>query len=155
MAAQVTEQVAARARPPAVYAGVPLLTAKITAPGVPDWALPRPRVTTLITQGKRWCPLTIANGPAGAGKTMALALWAAAGPGTVAWIGLDGQRARAHTARPRLDRTAAAPAPEPSSGAACSACSDQPPRRRFQAPRLVRLGQRTPSGCGRITRPRT
>jgi hypothetical protein len=52
--------------------------------------------------------------------------------------------------------------PKPSSGAACSACSDQPPRRRlqtpprrrFQTPRLVCLGQRTPSGCGRITRPR-
>jgi hypothetical protein len=49
MEAQVTEQAAACARPPAVDAGVPLLAAKITAQGVPDWALPRPRVTTLIT----------------------------------------------------------------------------------------------------------
>jgi LuxR family transcriptional regulator, maltose regulon positive regulatory protein len=56
---------------------------------VPDWAVPRPRITKLIAQGTRWCPLTVVTGPAGAGKTMALALWAAAGPGPVAWAGLD------------------------------------------------------------------
>jgi len=56
---------------------------------VPDWVVPRPRITELIAQGTRWCPLTIATGPAGAGKTMALASWAAAGPGPVAWVGLD------------------------------------------------------------------
>src|SRR5271170_3129425 len=89
MATQVTEQVAARARWPTVSAEAPILAAKITAPGVPDWAMPRPRITKLIAQGTRWCPLTVANGPAGAGKTMALALWAAAEPGTVAWVGLD------------------------------------------------------------------
>ena len=69
--------------------GDPILASKITAPGVPDWVVPRPRITELIAQGMRWCPLTIANGPAGAGKTMALALWAAAEPGPVAWVGLD------------------------------------------------------------------
>ena len=59
-------------------------------PGVPDWTVPRPRITKLIAEGVRWCPLTVVTGPAGAGKTMALALWAAAEPGPVAWVGLDG-----------------------------------------------------------------
>jgi len=34
-------------------------------------------------------PADYCHRPAGAGKTMALALWAAAEPGTVAWVGLD------------------------------------------------------------------
>src|SRR5579859_6282912 len=67
----------------------PILTAKVTAPNVPHWAVPRPRITKLIAEGTRWCPLTIVTGPPGAGKTMALALWAAAEPGAVAWVGLD------------------------------------------------------------------
>jgi LuxR family transcriptional regulator, maltose regulon positive regulatory protein len=74
---------------PAGPAGAPILAAKITAPGVPDWVVPRPRITKLIARGRRWCPLTVITAPAGAGKTMALALWAAAGPGPVAWVGLD------------------------------------------------------------------
>jgi LuxR family transcriptional regulator, maltose regulon positive regulatory protein len=86
MATNGASQVRARARRPAVSAGVPILAAKITAPGVPDWALPRPRITKLIAQGTRWCRLTVLTAPAGAGKTMALALWAAARPGTVAWV---------------------------------------------------------------------
>ena len=91
MTTQVARQAAAgRAQRPAVSAGVPILAAKITAPGVPDWAVPRPRITKLIAEGRRRCPLTVVTAPAGAGKTMALALWAAAEPGTVAWVGLDG-----------------------------------------------------------------
>ena len=70
----------------AVSAGEPILAAKITAPLVPDWAVPRPRITKLIAEGARWCPLTVVTGPPGAGKTMALALWAAAEPGAVAWV---------------------------------------------------------------------
>ena len=89
MAADVSGQVAAPARRPAVSAGIPILAAKITVPGVPDWAVPRPRITKLIAEGTQRCPLTIVTGPPGAGKTMALALWAAAEPGTVAWISLD------------------------------------------------------------------
>ena len=89
MATHMAQQGAARARRPAVSAGVPILAAKITAPSVPDWALPRPRITKLIAQGTRWCPLTVVTAPAGAGKTMALALWAATEPGTVAWVTLD------------------------------------------------------------------
>ena len=89
MATYAAERVATRARRPAGSAGVPIVAAKITAPGVPDWVVPRPRVTELIAQGTRWCPLTVVSGPAGAGKTTALALWAAAQPGTVAWVGVD------------------------------------------------------------------
>ena len=81
MAANVAGQVAAPARRPAVSAGIPILASKITAPGVPDWAVPRPRITKLIAEGTRRCPLTVVTGPPGAGKTMALALWAAAEPG--------------------------------------------------------------------------
>jgi LuxR family transcriptional regulator, maltose regulon positive regulatory protein len=88
MATYAAEQVAAPARRPAASAGVPILASKITVPGVPDWAVPRPRITKLIAEGTRWCPLTVVTGPPGAGKTMALALWAAeAGP--VAWVSLD------------------------------------------------------------------
>ena len=74
----------------AASAGVPILAAKIAVPEVPDWALTRPRITKLIAQGTRWCPLTALTAPAGAGKTMALACWAATQPGTVAWVSLDG-----------------------------------------------------------------
>ena len=90
MATQVANQVADRVRRVAVSAGVPILADKITAPRVPDWVAPRPRITKLIAQGTRWCSLTVLTAPAGAGKTMALALWAAAQPGTVAWVNLDG-----------------------------------------------------------------
>jgi len=75
MTTQVANQVAPRARWPAISADAPILASKITVRGVPDWAVPRPRITTLIAEGTRCCPLTIATGPAGAGKTMALALW--------------------------------------------------------------------------------
>ena len=70
-------------------AEAPILAAKITVPHVPDWAVQRPRITKLVAEGARWCPLTVVTGPPGAGKTMALALWAAAESGTVAWVYLD------------------------------------------------------------------
>src|SRR5262249_18492940 len=44
---------------------------------------------TMIAQGPQWCPLTVVTGPLGAGKTMALALWAAAETAPVAWLSLD------------------------------------------------------------------
>jgi LuxR family transcriptional regulator, maltose regulon positive regulatory protein len=78
-----------RSRRPADSGGDPILASKITAPDVPDWAVQRPQITKLIAQSTRWCPLTVLTGPPGAGKTMALALWAAAEPGPVAWVGLD------------------------------------------------------------------
>lgn len=73
----------------AVSLGDPILVSKITVPRVQEWVVPRPRITRLITQGTRWCPLTVITGPAGAGKTMALAVWAAAQPGATAWLSVD------------------------------------------------------------------
>ena len=81
--------VATRVRRPPVAAAVPIPPSKITVPGTPAWAVPRPRVSQLITQATRWCPLTVVTGPRGAGKTMALALWAAAESRPVAWVSLD------------------------------------------------------------------
>jgi LuxR family transcriptional regulator, maltose regulon positive regulatory protein len=88
MAVQAAKQMATRSRRSAASHGDPILAAKITVPHVPGWALQRPRVTTLITQGVRRCPLTTVTGPLGAGKTMALALWAAES-GPVAWVSVD------------------------------------------------------------------
>jgi hypothetical protein len=89
MTTEVAQQVPPRARRPAVSVGVPILASKVTVPSVPDWALPRPRISKLIAQGTRWRLLTVVTAPAGAGKTTALTLWAAARPGTVARVGLD------------------------------------------------------------------
>ena len=89
MAVHAAKQIVTSSRRPAASHGDPILASKITVPTVPSWALQRPRVTTLITQGVRCCPLTIVTGPRGAGKTMALALWAAAESGPVAWVTLD------------------------------------------------------------------
>ena len=88
MATHVAGQVSTRGGRSA-SAEAPILAAKITVPHVPDWAVQRPRITKLVAEGTRWCPLTVVTGPPGAGKTMALALWAAAESGTVAWVYLD------------------------------------------------------------------
>jgi LuxR family maltose regulon positive regulatory protein len=50
--------------------------------------VPRPRIDELIAQGAQR-QLTVVTGPAGAGKTMALALWAGTWPGACAWVSLD------------------------------------------------------------------
>ena len=89
MAARAAKQATTSARRTRASASDPILAAKITAPDVPDWALQRPRITKLITEGTRRCPLTVVSGPPGAGKTLALALWGAAEPGPVAWLSLD------------------------------------------------------------------
>jgi LuxR family maltose regulon positive regulatory protein len=89
MAVQAAKQMVTSSRRPAASHGHPILVSKITVPDVPGWALQRPRVTTLIAQGTRCCPLTVVTGSPGAGKTMALALWAAAESGPVAWVTLD------------------------------------------------------------------
>ena len=67
-------------------AGDPLLASKVTVPGVPEWLIPRPRIQALIAQGASG-PVTALTGPPGAGKTMALALWAA--DGDTAWVTID------------------------------------------------------------------
>jgi LuxR family maltose regulon positive regulatory protein len=67
-----------------------LLTSKIIVPGGPGWLVPRPRVEELIAQGAEGS-ITTVTGPPGAGKTMALALWAAgrAPAHPVAWVTID------------------------------------------------------------------
>ena len=90
MATHGASQVATRTRRFAVSADDPVPAAKITAPDVPERAVQRPRITKLIDEGARWCQLTVVAGPPGAGKTTALALWAVAEPGIVAWVCLDG-----------------------------------------------------------------
>jgi LuxR family transcriptional regulator, maltose regulon positive regulatory protein len=89
MTAHVANEASSHVRRAEVSVGDPILAAKITAPKVPAWAVHRPRITKLIAEGMRWCPLTVITGPPGAGKTMALALWTAAAPGPVAWVCLD------------------------------------------------------------------
>ncbi len=71
-------------------AGDPLLTSKITVPGVPRWLVSRPRLDRLIAEGTRTSVTTV-TGPPGAGKTMALALWASgnASAGPIAWVTID------------------------------------------------------------------
>jgi LuxR family transcriptional regulator, maltose regulon positive regulatory protein len=89
MAAYAANRAPTSTRRSTVPIGDPILTSKITAPDVPAWAVQRPRITGRIAEGTRWCPLTVVTGPAGAGKTMAVAMWAAADAGRVAWVCLD------------------------------------------------------------------
>ena len=72
-----------------VHRGDPILVASLTRPGVPEWAVLRERITNRIAEGTRCCGLTVLTGPVGAGKTMALAIWAAAQSGRLAWVSLD------------------------------------------------------------------
>lgn len=89
MAAKIARPVTARAGRSAGGGRDPILLSKITVPGRPDWMVPRQRITELIDRGLQRCPLTVVTGPPGAGKTMALAMWAAAQSGPVAWLSLD------------------------------------------------------------------
>ena len=72
------------------WADDPVLMSKITVPHLPGWAVARPRIERAIAEGARG-PLTTVTGPPGAGKTMAITLWAAASthPGALVWITLD------------------------------------------------------------------
>ena len=69
----------------------PVLTSKITRPEVPGWTITRPRIDKLIDAGALG-PLTCVTGPPGAGKTIAVAAWAASAgfPCTLAWLTVDG-----------------------------------------------------------------
>jgi LuxR family transcriptional regulator, maltose regulon positive regulatory protein len=71
-------------------AGDPFLTIKITAPAVPDWVVTRKRIENQIAAGARG-PLTVITGPPGAGKTVAMASWAATHSRAypTAWVTLD------------------------------------------------------------------
>jgi LuxR family transcriptional regulator, maltose regulon positive regulatory protein len=81
---------AARPRGQVTGAEDPVLMSKITVPSPPAWAVRRPQIDKLITDGARG-PLTTITGPAGSGKTMAITMWAAAdpAPATLVWITLD------------------------------------------------------------------
>jgi ATP/maltotriose-dependent transcriptional regulator MalT len=89
MAADIGRPVTARSGRLAGAGRDPILSSKITVPGGPAWLVPRPRITELIARGVRCCSLTVVTGPPGAGKTMALAMWAEAESGPVAWLSLD------------------------------------------------------------------
>ena len=71
-------------------AGDPVLLSKITAPGLPGWAVPRPRIADIMAESAR-VPLITVTGPPGAGKTMSIALWASTrtGAGPCAWMTVD------------------------------------------------------------------
>jgi LuxR family maltose regulon positive regulatory protein len=90
MVTSVTTTATAVSGRQAAGAGDPLLASKITVPCLPDWLIPRPRIDDLIAQGAGG-PVTTVTGPPGAGKTIALAMWAAAGTtgGAVAWVTID------------------------------------------------------------------
>jgi len=67
----------------------PILASKITIPELPGWVVSRPRIEKQIAGGVQ-APLTVVTGPPGAGKTMAIASWAASGgAGPIAWVTLD------------------------------------------------------------------
>jgi LuxR family transcriptional regulator, maltose regulon positive regulatory protein len=67
-----------------------VLASKLAAPRLPGWMVARPRLDRHIAEGAVG-PLTVVTGPPGAGKTTALASWAAASmtPVRVAWVTLD------------------------------------------------------------------
>src|ERR1700733_14205841 len=66
------------------------LASKLTAPRLPGWMVARPRLDQRIAEGASG-RVTVVTGPPGAGKTTALASWAAASmtPVRVAWVTLD------------------------------------------------------------------
>ena len=68
MAVHAAKQMATSPGRSAASAADPILTSKIAAPDVPDWAVHRPRITKMIAEGTRRCPVTVVTGPAGAGS---------------------------------------------------------------------------------------
>ncbi|MGE5287744.1 MAG: AAA family ATPase, partial [Micromonosporaceae bacterium] len=94
MVTSTTEQDAIRPRRRTPRINGPLLASKITVPDLPEWIVSRPRIEKRIAEGVQG-PLTLVTGPPGAGKTMAIASWAAsagtgpAGTGPIAWVTLD------------------------------------------------------------------
>jgi LuxR family maltose regulon positive regulatory protein len=67
-----------------------ILTSKIVPPALPGWLVSRPRIDERVDAGRQGL-LTVVSGPPGAGKTMAMASWAAtrAGLPPIAWVTLD------------------------------------------------------------------
>ncbi len=68
-----------------------MLTARFTAPAVPKTLVHRPELLARLTAGVQG-PLTLINGPAGSGKTVLTAHWAAAGaraPRPPVWLTVE------------------------------------------------------------------
>ncbi|HYN95124.1 MAG TPA: hypothetical protein VES42_14840, partial [Pilimelia sp.] len=77
-------------QPGAVGQVNPLLQSKITVPDPPAFMVPRDRLSTrLLSCGRD--QVTVVTGPAGSGKTQAVAAWVRGGRDTdqVAWITLE------------------------------------------------------------------
>lgn len=71
--------------------GDPVLAARLAVPTVPGTFVRRDRLVEQLAEGARR-PLTLVNGPAGAGKTLLVADWITAGePGAVAWLTVEPQ----------------------------------------------------------------
>ena len=70
--------------------GDPLLRSKFTVPPPPPFLVARSRLVERLTHGARE-PVTVVTGPAGSGKTQALAAWArtARGADNIAWITME------------------------------------------------------------------
>ncbi|WP_404962206.1 LuxR C-terminal-related transcriptional regulator [Streptomyces sp. 147326] len=67
-----------------------MLTARFAVPAVPQLLVHRPELLKRMTTGARG-PLTLVNGPAGSGKTVLAAHWAAGGlaPGPPVWLTVE------------------------------------------------------------------
>ncbi|MFF3884130.1 LuxR C-terminal-related transcriptional regulator [Streptomyces sp. NPDC001914] len=70
--------------------GDPLLAVRFTVPDLTETFVRRPRLTGRLTEGVRG-PLTLVNGPAGAGKTLLVAHWISTRdrPDDVAWLTVE------------------------------------------------------------------
>jgi LuxR family transcriptional regulator, maltose regulon positive regulatory protein len=89
MVTSATEQEGTRRRQHPAGLNDPILASKITIPELPGWVVARSRIEKQIAEGVHG-PLTVVSGPPGAGKTMAIASWAASGgAGPIAWVTLD------------------------------------------------------------------
>ncbi|WDF37769.1 LuxR C-terminal-related transcriptional regulator [Streptomyces sp. T12] len=71
--------------------GDPVLAARLAVPAVPGTFVRRDRLVEQLAEGAHG-PLTLVNGPAGAGKTLLVADWITAyEPGAVAWLTVEPQ----------------------------------------------------------------
>ncbi|WP_238431269.1 LuxR C-terminal-related transcriptional regulator [Streptomyces cavernae] len=72
--------------------GDPLLAARFSVPAIPGTFVRRPRLAERLTQGVQ-APLTLVNGPAGAGKTLLVADWVTANgpPYPAAWLTVESE----------------------------------------------------------------
>ncbi|WRZ88833.1 LuxR C-terminal-related transcriptional regulator [Streptomyces sp. NBC_01007] len=70
--------------------GDPLLAVRFTVPDLTETFVRRPRLVGRLTEGVQG-PLTLVNGPAGAGKTLLVAHWISTmdRPGDVAWLTVE------------------------------------------------------------------